>query len=156
MYPPRPMGINLEPEITGPWICPIIRCRRELGIDLVWDEYGCRLPGGRLQGPIWAEVINDLPYIDREAFEDIRIALASTHRKGRPTVKGYKVGKYEQEGRVYDRCALMAGAKPSQKKRCPNRRKATWTEVSMLWTEPWNPSTTPTWSFNSFGQSSSQ
>ena len=87
IVPIRHFGIMQEPETRGPWICPIIRCRRELGIHLNWNNDGCCLHGGNLPEPSEAEIINDLPYIDREQFEDIRLALAASHRMGRIQTK---------------------------------------------------------------------
>ena len=71
ILPIRQVGKIKEQVSKGPWICPIIRCRRELGIHMNWDGEGCYLYGGELRDPIEAELINDLPYIDREQFEDI-------------------------------------------------------------------------------------
>ena len=55
-----------------------------------WNDDGRYLYGGELQAPNEAEIINDLPYIDREQFEDIRLALAASHRMGRVPTIGYK------------------------------------------------------------------
>ena len=54
IVPVRQIGIMQEPENKGPWICPIIRCRRELGIKLEWGDGRCYLYGGNLQEPIEA------------------------------------------------------------------------------------------------------
>ena len=90
IVPMRQFGIMQESEQKGPWICPIIRCRRELGIKLAWEDEGCYLYGGNLPAPIEAEIINDLPYITRDQFEDIRQALSASHRAGRPSATGYQ------------------------------------------------------------------
>ena len=49
--PIRQVGMIQEPVSNGPWICPIIRCRRELGIHMNWNDKGCYLYGGELQAP---------------------------------------------------------------------------------------------------------
>ena len=90
IVPTRQIGIMQEPENKGPWICPMIRCRRELGIKLEWGDEGCYLYGGNLPRPIEAEIINDLPYIDKEQFEDIRLVLAASHRREESRQKGIK------------------------------------------------------------------
>ena len=59
-----------------------------------WDDDGCYLYGGKLHSPIEAEIINDLPYIDREQFEDVRLALAASHRLGRVPATGYKENQH--------------------------------------------------------------
>ena len=89
--PTRQFGINQDQQNShnGPWICPMIRVRRELDIDIKWGRTGCRLHGGKLRVDIQAEVIDDLPYIDLEQFEDIRLGLAYSHRKGRKPHAGY-------------------------------------------------------------------
>ena len=54
IVPLRQMGTMQEPDDKGPWMCPIIRCRRQLGIHLNCDDNGCSLYGGKLQVPIEA------------------------------------------------------------------------------------------------------
>ena len=90
VIPIQQVGMIHESTSKGPWVCPIIRCRRELGIHMNWNDEGCYLYGGELQSPIEAELINVLPYIGREQFEDIRLALAASHRLGRIPARGYK------------------------------------------------------------------
>ena len=51
IVPIRQIGIPLE-DGKGPWICPIIRCHRELGIHMKWSDEGCYLYGGELPQPI--------------------------------------------------------------------------------------------------------
>ena len=55
---------------------------------------------------IQAEVIDDLPYIDLEQFEDIRLGLAYSHRNGRTPHAGYMFGTSEQSAAVYV-CTLV-------------------------------------------------
>ena len=45
ILPTRQIGMIQEPVSKGPWICPIIRCRRELGIHMNWNDEGCYLYG---------------------------------------------------------------------------------------------------------------
>ena len=101
IVPIRQIGIMQEPEVKGPSICPIIRCRRELGIHMNWGNEGCYLYGGNLRVPIEAEIINDLPYIDKEQFEDIRLALAASHRMGRTPTRGYNENRRGQTTTEY-------------------------------------------------------
>ena len=65
IVPYRQIGIMQEPESKGPCICPMISCRRELGMHLSWDDEGCFMYGGNIPIPSDAEVINDMPYIDK-------------------------------------------------------------------------------------------
>ena len=160
--PTRQFGIMQESEGKGPWICPMIRCRRELDINLHWGRDGCRLHGGKLPQPIEAEIINDLPYIDREQFEDIRLALATSHRSSRIPVKGYVKGKYEQDGGTSVRGTVhLARTRSSKRERTPKARATSplteerKKEMNEAWIRDWNPRTTPKWSFNSYGRSSS-
>ena len=162
--PTRQMGIMQEPEGShkGPWICPMIRVRRELDIDMKWGRNGCRMHGGNLQEPIYAEIINDLPYIDLEQFEDIRIALAVSHKAGRKPAPGYIPGKYEQSDEAYVRSVFkVIRAKQDRRKWTPKARSTPpqhrnqWEDTEATWTQSWDPNTTYRWSFNSYRQSSS-
>ena len=88
MYPRQEEGEAPAKVVKGHWICPVNRCRKELGLNLIWCEDGCFLCGGNLPAPISAKIINDLPYITVGQFEDVRRALAASHRNGRRRQEG--------------------------------------------------------------------
>ena len=87
IYPMQQEGCPQLEIVKGHWICPVNRCRKELGINMVWNADGCFLCGGNLPHPISAQILNDLPYITLEQFEDVRRALAVSHRCGRRRIE---------------------------------------------------------------------
>ena len=162
IVPIRQIGIMQEPENKGPWICPIIRCRRELGIHMGWNDDGCNLYGGNLPQPIEAEIINDLPYITREQFEDIRLALAASHRRGRIPVKGYNENRRTwatNAPKCHSHQLFAVRAQPwgtkwvAQEQTTSPSSRNTWRKAEATWTKHWTPNNTNKWSFNSFGRS---
>ena len=65
------------------WICPIGRCRNELGIDYHWTSKGPRLVGGMLKEPIYGVVVGGLPLLTWDQFQSVRFALQQSHQGGR-------------------------------------------------------------------------
>ena len=71
------------------WICPIGRCRHELGIDYHCTSKGPRLSGGMLKEPICGVVIGSLPFLTWDQFQIVRWALQQSHQGGRQPAKRF-------------------------------------------------------------------
>ena len=130
-------GYAAESRAKGPWILPMIRGRRELGLDLTWWWDGCWLSGGQCTEPIKCELIKDLPYITWEQFEDIRLALASSHKCGRKAIDRYVYGPRERpysmnQGPKSNVVRVSRSSRRSQRERNARRKEPTraWSEGS--------------------------
>ena len=165
IVPTRQIGIMQEPENKGPWICPMIRCRRELGIKLDWGDEGCYLYGGNLPRPIEAEIINDLPYIDKEQFEDIRLALAASHRRGRIPAKGYQenrrtwqpVDPRGHKQQLYAFRSPHCGTRWKASEKEPHSAyHSNWNNGATTWSPYWNQYNTMKWNYHSDDESHSE
>ena len=156
IVPMRQFGIMQESEQKGPWICPIIRCRRELGIKLAWEDEGCYLYGGNLPAPIEAEIINDLPYITRDQFEDIRQALSASHRAGRPSATGYQENhrSWQQVGPRGGRQLFTVRSLCQRSPWTTCRREpypwynSNWNHVEASWLPCWNQRNNRSWNYS--------
>ena len=71
------------------WICPLGRCRHELGIDFHWTSKGPRLSGGMLREPLYGVVIGGLPFLTWDQFQIVRWALQQSHQGGRQPAKRF-------------------------------------------------------------------
>ena len=71
------------------WICPLGRCRHELGMDYHWTSTGPRLSGGMLKTPIHGVVIGGLPFLTWENFQQVRWALQQSHQGGRQPARRF-------------------------------------------------------------------
>ena len=71
------------------WICPMGRCRNELGMDFHWTSKGPRISGGMLREPIYGVVIGGLPFLTWDQFQVVRYGLQQSHQGGRKPAKKF-------------------------------------------------------------------
>ena len=71
------------------WICPLGRCRHELGLDYHCTTRGPRLSGGMLKEPIYGVVIGGLPFLTWDQFQIVRWALQQSHQGGRQPARKF-------------------------------------------------------------------